>query len=84
MHCTLWVGTAIRLKNKLTYEAICSAIEIWALVRCACMRAKTNLNNYMSVIYDTWFLEIQRNDIMWGDNQENPRHGLETGFGWWE
>ncbi len=48
------------------------------------MQAGTNLDNYMSVIYDAWSLEIQRKDIMHGGNQKNPGHGLETDFGWWE
>ncbi len=33
---------------------------------CACIWAKINLDNYVSVIYDTWSLEIQRNDITHG------------------
>ncbi len=30
------------------------------------MQAETNLDNYVSVIYDTWSLEIQRKDITCG------------------
>ncbi len=48
------------------------------------MQAETNLDNYASVIYDTWSLEIRRKDIMCKGNQKNPRHGLETDFGQWE
>ncbi len=48
------------------------------------MQAGTNLDNYMSVIYDTWSLEIQRKDITCSGNQKNPEHGLETDFGQWE
>ncbi len=48
------------------------------------MQAGTNLDNYTSVIYGTWSLEIQRKDIMCGDNQQNPGHGLETDFSRWE
>ncbi len=40
------------------------------------MQAGTNLDNYVSVIYDAWSLEIRRKDIMHGGNQKNPRHGL--------
>ncbi len=39
------------------------ALENSASVGCACTWAETNLDNYMSVIYDTWSLEIQRNNI---------------------
>ncbi len=46
------------------------ALENSASVRCICMWAKTNLDNYVSVIYNVWFLEIQR----------TPGHGLELGF----
>ncbi len=45
------------------------------------MQAETHLDNYVSVIYDAWSLEIQRNDITHEGNQKNPGHGLETGFG---
>ncbi len=31
------------------------------------MQAGTNLDNYASVIYDAWFLEIWRKDIMHGE-----------------
>ncbi len=48
------------------------------------MQAETNLDNYMSVIYDMWSLEIQRKDITCRGNQKNPGHDLETGFGQWE
>ncbi len=40
------------------------AIENSTAVGCACMWAKANLDNDMSVIYDVWSLEIQKNDIM--------------------
>ncbi len=36
------------------------------------MQAETNLDSYVSVIYDMWSLEIWRNDIMHGGNQKNP------------
>ncbi len=45
------------------------------------MQAGTNLDNYASVIYDAWSLEIQRKDITCGGNQKSPGHGLETDFG---
>ncbi len=45
------------------------------------MQAGTNLDNYASVIYDVWSLEIQRKDITHGGNQKNSGHGLETDFG---
>ncbi len=48
------------------------------------MQAGTNLDNYVSVIYDTWSLEIWRKDVTHSGNQKNPGHGLETGFGQWE
>ena len=40
------------------------AIENSASIGCACMQAETNLDNYVSVIYDTWSLEIWRNNII--------------------
>ncbi len=40
------------------------ALENSDSVVCTCTWAKTNLDNYVSVIYDVWSLEIQRNDIM--------------------
>ncbi len=40
------------------------AIENSTSVGCTCMRAEANLDNDMSVIYDTWSLEIQKNNIM--------------------
>ncbi len=39
------------------------AVENSASVGCACTWAETNLDNYTSVIYDMWSLEIWRNDI---------------------
>ena len=61
-----------------------SAVENSFSVGCACTWAETNLDNYVSVIYDMWSLEIQRNNITHGDNQKNPKHGLETGFSQWK
>ncbi len=46
------------------------------------MQAETNLDNYASVIYDAWSLEIQRKDIR--GNQKNLGHSLETDFSQWE
>ncbi len=57
------------------------AIENQLSVGCACMQARPNLDNYTSVIYDAWSLEIQRKDITHGGNQKNPGPGLETDFG---
>ncbi len=45
------------------------------------MQAKTNLDKYMSVIYDTWSLKIQRNNIVHAITERIPRHGLETDVG---
>ncbi len=36
------------------------------------MQAGTKLDNYVSVIYDAWSLEIQRKDITCKGNQRNP------------
>ncbi len=69
---------AIRPKSLLACEVIRVTIESSASVGCACMRAETNLDNYTSVIYDTWSLEIWRNDIARAITKRTPRHGLET------
>ncbi len=42
------------------------AVQDSAGVGCACTRAKANLDNDVSVIYDVWSLEIQKNNIMHG------------------
>ncbi len=55
-----------------------------ASVGCACMCAETNLDNYMSVIYDIRSLKIWRNDIAHEITKRTPRHGLETDFGQWK
>ncbi len=39
------------------------AVENSTSVRCTCTWAETNLDNYVSVIYNVWSLEIQRNNI---------------------
>ena len=39
------------------------AIEDSAGVGCACMWAEANSDNDVSVIYDAWSLEIQKNNI---------------------
>ncbi len=45
------------------------------------MWVETNLDNYASVIYDAWSLEIWRNDITCEITERTPEHELETGFG---
>ncbi len=80
LHCTLQTGAAIRLKSELTYEVICFTLENSASVGCACTWAKTNLDNYISVIYDMWSLKIWRNNIICAITERTPRHGLEIDF----
>ncbi len=49
-----------------------SAVENSTLVGCTCIQAETNLDNYTSVIYDAWSLEIWRNDITHGVIKRTP------------
>ncbi len=56
------------------------ALENSASVGCACTQARSNLYNYVPVIYDMWSLEIQRNDIIHKIIKRTPGHGLETDF----
>ncbi len=60
------------------------ALENTNSMGCACMWAEANLDNYMSVIYDVWSLEIQRNDIVHMITERTPRHALETCPGQWK
>ncbi len=48
------------------------AIEDSAGVGCTCTWAEANLDNDTSVIYDTWSLEIWKNDIMHGVIKRTP------------
>ncbi len=59
MHGNKAEGRACLLNHPFTVESS-------TLVGCTCIQAKTNLDNYVSVIYDAWSLEIQRNNITCG------------------
>ncbi len=60
------------------------ALENSDSVVCTCTWAKTNLDNYVSVIYDVWSPGDPEKWYYVQDNQENPWHGLEMGFSWWK
>ncbi len=57
MHSNKAKGQAHLLNHLFTVENSTS-------VGCTCTQAETNLDNYMSVIYDAWSLEIWKNNIM--------------------